>query len=95
MKMGMITDHSHFHKFMSPLPKEATSHDQDGLHAHILSKHLKIQLLWNQKSHDLILGMDQQVLNIYKVYEPRHEKTNVLVYDLVRHKPGCTTTQDG
>ena len=23
--------------------------------------------------------------------EPRHEKTNVLVSDLVPHKPGCTT----
>ena len=30
-----------------------------------------------------------------KVYEPRHEKTNVLVFDLVRHKPGCTATEDG
>ena len=27
--------------------------------------------------------------------EPRHEKTNVLVSDLVRHKPGCTATGDG
>ena len=25
----------------------------------------------------------------------RHEKTNVLVSDLVRHKPGCTATEDG
>ena len=23
-------------------------------------------------------------------FEPRHEKTNVLVSDLVRYKPGCT-----
>ena len=30
-----------------------------------------------------------------KKYEPRHEKTNVLVSDLVRHKPGCTATKDG
>ena len=29
------------------------------------------------------------------IYEPRHEKTNVLVCDLVRHKPGCTATEDG
>ena len=29
------------------------------------------------------------------IYEPRHEKTNVLVSDLVRHKPGCTATEDG
>ena len=27
--------------------------------------------------------------------EPRHEKTNVLVFDQVRHKPGCTVTEDG
>ena len=27
--------------------------------------------------------------------EPRHEKTNVLVSNLVRHKPGCTVTEDG
>ena len=29
------------------------------------------------------------------IYEPRHEKTNILVSDLVRHKPGCTATGDG
>ena len=28
-------------------------------------------------------------------YEPHHEKTNVLVSDLVLHKPGCTATEDG
>ena len=27
--------------------------------------------------------------------EPCHEKTNVLVSDQVRHKPGCTATEDG
>ena len=27
--------------------------------------------------------------------ELRLEKTNVLVSDLVRHKPGCTATEDG
>ena len=27
--------------------------------------------------------------------ELRHEKTNVLVSDLVQHKPGCTATEDG
>ena len=25
-------------------------------------------------------------------FEPRHEKTNVLVSDLVQHKPDCTVT---
>ena len=28
-------------------------------------------------------------------FEQRYEKTNVLVSDLVRHKPGCTATEDG
>ena len=28
------------------------------------------------------------------INEPRHEKTNVLVFDLFRHKPGCTATED-
>ena len=27
--------------------------------------------------------------------ELRHKKTNVLVSDLVQHKPGCTATEDG
>ena len=30
-----------------------------------------------------------------KLFERRHEKTNVLVSDLVQHKPGCTATEDG
>ena len=28
-------------------------------------------------------------------FEPLHEKTNILVSDLVLHKPGCTATEDG
>ena len=33
--------------------------------------------------------------SLYYTYEPRYEKTNVLVSDLVRHKPGCKATEDG
>ena len=29
------------------------------------------------------------------IIEPRHEKTNVVVSNPVRHKPGCTVTEDG
>ena len=29
------------------------------------------------------------------IYEPRREKTNVLVSDLVQYKLGCTATEDG
>ena len=39
------------------------------------------------------------VLRAQKVHqrenEPRREKTNVLVSDLVRHKLGCTATEAG
>ena len=28
-------------------------------------------------------------------FEPRHEKTDVLVSDPIRHKPGCTIKEDG
>ena len=28
-------------------------------------------------------------------FEPRHEKSSILVSDLVRHKSGCTATEDG
>ena len=37
-----------------------------------------------------VLGIDCLI-----IIEPRHEKTSVLVSDLVRHKPGCTATEDG
>ena len=30
-----------------------------------------------------------------RTIELRHEKTNILVSDPVRHKPGCTATEDG
>ena len=29
------------------------------------------------------------------IYEPVHEKSNNLGSDQVRHKPGCTVTEDG
>ena len=55
----------------------------------------KISLRVNQPFHE---GPDEgsvRKLIILITNEPRHEKTNVLVSDMVRHKPGCTTTQDG
>ena len=33
--------------------------------------------------------------NVEMINELRHEKTNIMVSDLVRHKPGCTATEDG
>ena len=34
------------------------------------------------------------LLENFSKYEPRYEKTNVLVSDLVRHKPGYAVTED-
>ena len=31
---------------------------------------------------------------ISKIFEPRHEKTNILVFDLVGYKPDSTATED-
>ena len=41
------------------------------------------------------VGEEIVVIQTTSVTEPRHEKTNVLVSDLVRLKPGCTATEDG
>ena len=44
-----------------------------------------------------IVKLKSSKLVIYPAHkiEPRHEKTNILVSDLVRHKPGCTAKEDG
>ena len=54
-----------------------------------------VTLYWDQFSamghiHVKLLTYTRMIL-----IEPRHEKTNILVSDLVRHKPGCTATEDG
>ena len=41
------------------------------------------------------VDMDSSDKMTHSINEPRHEKANVLVSDLVRHKPGCTATEDG
>ena len=45
----------------------------------------------------IILSRQQtaKMLIRLSIYELRHEKTNILVSDLVQHKPGCTATEDG
>ena len=39
-------------------------------------------------------GRFASLMLIHVTYERRHEKTNVLISDLVRHKPGCAVTED-
>ena len=50
------------------------------------------------KFHYHNLTLTFSIVRLYEgiiTFEPRHEKTNVLVSDLVRHKLGCTATKDG
>ena len=37
----------------------------------------------------------QVIIPLNTTFESHHEKTNILVSDLVRHKPGCTAAEDG
>ena len=53
----------------------------------------------NELQHETLLISsehlsDQRIFVLAFLNELRHEKTNVLVSDLVRHKPGCTATED-
>ena len=44
--------------------------------------------------HELPKYNGIQVSQLIYIYEPRHEKTIVLVFDQVRQKQGCTVTED-
>ena len=52
---------------------------------------------WDMNSYDFLFGyQDNKFLQeLRATTEPRREKTNVLVSDLVQHKPGCIATEDG
>ena len=43
----------------------------------------------------IAVAMCDLVHDVASTFELRHEKTNVLVFDQVRHKPGCSITEDG
>ena len=42
-----------------------------------------------------IYNSRQSAIPILRLFEPRCEKTGFVVSDKVRHKPGCTATEDG
>ena len=43
----------------------------------------------------LLINPDLKTFKFYKyIIEPHHEKTNILVSELVQHKPGCKATED-
>ena len=48
----------------------------------------------NNKDADRHARLCYSLLRYY-IIEPRHEKTNVLVLDLVQYKPDCKATEDG
>ena len=55
---------------------------------------------WSFEGTQYALGHQKNLSFLERLHdgqraEPRHEKTNVLVFDQVRHKPGCTVTEDG
>ena len=51
-----------------------------------------------EERHQKLVTENEQLkrqIEEVKLFEPRHEKTNILVSDLVGHKPGCAVTEDG
>ena len=87
-----------YHSFVETLKKTGESHfvkehvcaicsyENDFLSDEILS----LFYFYSKILLGPIRFQQDQIIN-----EPRHEKTNVLVSDQVRHKPGCTATEDG
>ena len=59
----------------------------------ILLLHKKVQQ--NLATNITVLSKKLNNRRIADINEPRHEKTNILVSNLVRHKLGCTVTEDG
>ena len=83
-------DHNHFTR---PLPVAIL---QGGVTVRLLpSEHPGATSRQVRVVTDLPEGDEaREYLENKKFNEPRHEKTNILVSDLVRHKPGCTATED-
>ena len=47
---------------------------------------------WRQ---EMLLFQTTKPVSLKIAYDPVREKTNNLGFDQVRHKPGCTSTEDG
>ena len=60
------------------------------------NEYLQLRFLWRNEQNYLSF-MKNRPLSFFKSFEsePHCEKTNILVSDLVRHKPDCTATEDG
>ena len=57
---------------------------------HNMETVFRLSIINYSEIHVSYIATEMETIN-----EPRHEKTNVLVSDQVRHKPGCTATEDG
>ena len=75
-----------------PAPKKAKTDDE---HETITVKKVYhiAKVIFMYSTHTGLLDTQSDYLK--GVFEPRHEKTNIVVSEQVRHKPSCTSTEDG
>ena len=83
----------HFDKIFAEMFLELSSNNHMnviisliGCHCNIKDSFSTIFRLAFNTAHGPLVWSDQ--------FEPRHEKTNILVSDLAQHKPGCTAAED-
>ena len=78
-------------QFVSDLvrnPKDAFSHD--------MAHYQNLSVLWVQTEHLLHnFFLNRVMTTLLFSFQPQCEKTNILVFDQVRHKAGCAATEDG
>ena len=55
----------------------------------------KREIKWLDMFQNWEKWMSKRFKKVSIINEPRHEKTNILVSDLVQHKPGYAVTEDG
>ena len=65
------------------------------MNKHKVKHHRNSDTKTSNRDHIRTTALELSVKNSFMFeFEQRYEKTNVLVSDLVRHKPGCTATED-
>ena len=75
-------------------PKSVYSEDREVVREHIRKEHL--HLVTPGETNGDVVGSDTVMTSEQvSIYEPPRGKTNNVVSDQVRHKPACTSTEDG
>ena len=97
-KTVSVSDDEDDRDFESPI-KVRTLSGEIREHKRKKQKAFKELLRTKQERTENLLAVPGTVIFLYTVAEsinePLREKTNVLVSDLVQHKPGCAATEDG